>query len=312
MAKAIPGEAELHQTAPDLAPPKTGAFRLNFAPHLGFPTPATPLFAELVGSADPEAHIAFAALHGFRCIQDPFAAGRSIEEQVRIGRAAAAAGVGLGCFVFAPIARALQPAWAATVPAARAALDEDVEAAIAIGRRLGSRHIAVITGADASRPRGEQVAAVIANLARLAERVSEAGMVICLEAVNAHRLPGMLLNHLADAADIVCAVGHPAVRLIFDTGHVHAMDGDVLGNLDRTWDLIELIQLADHPDRVEPGAGELDFVSIIDEIERRGFAGPVELEHGWSGPGREKQEHYLKWLGQWSAAGGGILHGDLA
>jgi len=287
-------------------------FRLDFAPHLGFPTPDKPLFGTLAGSAAPEAQIALAAAHGFQRVQDPFTARRSEAEQASLGEAARAAGLGLGCFVYAPMERAMAPAWSAVDGATREALEEDVDAAIAIGRRIGSRHIAVLTGTDPARSRAEQVHAMTANLARLADRVAQAGMMLCVEAVNAQRLPQMLLHHLADAIDVVRGAGHPAVRLIFDTAHIQAMDGDILGNLDRAWDLIELIQLADHPGRVEPGAGELNFVRIIDEIERRGFTGPVELEHGWAAPSAMAQEHYLQWLGRWGTSEERNTHGDVA
>lgn len=276
-------------------------FRLDFTPHIGFPTPATPLFGALVGDASPEAQIAFAAGQGFKRVQDPFLAQRPLAAQMEIARAVSNAGLGMGCFVYAPLERASRPQWSARDAASRAELDAEVEAAIAIGRRLGSRHIAVLTGAGPARTRDEQRRDMAANLSRLADRVQAAGMTLCVEAVNAHRLPQMLLHHFADSVEVVQAAAHPAVRLIFDTGHVQAMDGDILGNLDRAWDLIELIQLADHPGRVEPGAGELNFERIIDEIERRGFKGPVELEHGWSAPGAQLQSDYLKWLGRWAS-----------
>jgi hydroxypyruvate isomerase len=286
-------------------------FRLDFAPHLGFPTPETPLFRALAGSIAPDAHIALAAKHGFRCVQDPFAASRSVEEQARVGQAAKAAGLRLGCVVYAPIEVAFQPGWCAADATTRAALDADMEAAIEMARRIGSDYIAVFTGTDPARTRSEQRYAMTANLARLADRVADAGMKICIEAVDGNRLPHMLLHHLGDAMDIVRGVGHPAVRLIFDTAHVQAMDGDLLGNLDRSWDLIELIQLADHPGRGEPGTGELNFVTIIDEIERRGFSGPVELEHGWATPGVESEERYLRWLERWASSGERKLRDEL-
>jgi len=279
------------------------SFRLDFAPHLGFPTPAMPLFAELVGDVGVEAQIEFAAENGFRSVQDPFVARRSEAEQGRLGEVAALAGITPTCFVYAPIERASEPHWSAVGAAERAGLARDVDAAISIGRRIGSRHIAVLTGADPIRENMEQRAAMAANLRRLAGRVADAGMVLCVEAVDGRRLPRMLLHHLPDAMEVVRAADHPAVRLIFDFAHVQAMDGNVLTNMDAAWDMIELIQLADHPGRVEPGAGELDFVRLIDEIERRGFAGPCELEHRWSAPGPEIQKAYLEWLGRWSSIG---------
>lgn len=275
-------------------------YRLKFAPHLGFPTPDCPLFPSLAEGTSPEAQIAFAVAQGFKCIQDPFAARRSFEQQQAIGVSAAAAGLAVSCFVYAPVERASQTGWLAMDAAGRAALDSDIEEAVGIGRRLGSQHIAVLTGFSEDRSLKEQGHALTENLARSADRVAAAGMTLNVEAVNSHRLPQMLLHHFADAVDVVRNAAHPAVRLIFDTAHLQAMDGDVLGNMDRAWDLIELIQLADHPGRVEPGQGELNFETIIDEIERRGFSGPVELEHGWASPGLESERRYLQWLDRWS------------
>lgn len=287
-------------------------FRLDFAPHIGFPTPDAPLFGALVGDNSAEAQIAFAAAQGFRRVQDPFAAQRSEEMQLRVGRAAKDAGVGLGCFVYASMERASQPRWSAPDPASRDALDADLADAIAIGRRIGSRHIAVLTGTDPARTAAEQRATMAANLARLADRVADAGMVLCIEAVNARRLPQMLLHHFAEAIEVVRRADHSAVRLIFDTAHTQAMDGDILGAMDAAWDLIEVIQLADHPGRLEPGAGELNFVRIITEIDRRGFAGPVELEHGWSQPGANLQQAYLDWLRRWASSNERNADGDIA
>lgn len=276
------------------------SFRLDFAPHLGFPTPEMPLFGALAGDTDPAAQIEFAAAHGFRRVQDPFTAQRTEAAQRRIGDAAAAAGMELGCFVYASLERASRPSWSAVERAGRAALAHEVEAAIDVGRRLRSRYIAVLTGTDPSRTREEQRVAMAANLAWLADRVAAEGMMLCVEAVSAKRLPHLLLHHFAHAVDVVRGANHPAVRLIFDVAHVQAMDGDILGHLDAAWDLIELVQLADHPGRVEPGAGELNFVRLIDELVRRKFTGPCELEHVWSVPGADVQRAYLQWLRRWA------------
>jgi hydroxypyruvate isomerase len=275
-------------------------FRLDFAPHLGFPTPETPLFGALAGDMTPERQIEFSAANGFKRVQDPFTARRSEAQQRRVGDAASAAGIGLGCFVYAPMERCLEPWWSAAETSTRDALEADLDEAVAIGRRIGSRYIAVLTGSDVERPKAEQRAAMAANLRRFADRVANEGMMLCVEAVSAKRLPQMLLHHFADAIEVVRGANHPAVRLIFDFAHVQAMDGDILGNLDAAWDLIELIQIADHPGRVEPGAGELNFVRLIDELERRNFTGPCELEHLWSAPGAEVQQDYLDWLGRWA------------
>lgn len=273
-------------------------FKLDFTPHLGFPGPALPLFDKLVGSAHPVDHLRFAADQGFRRVQDPFAAARDEAEQTLIGRTAVELGLSLGCFVYAPLDVARRPLWVGTDTAE---LDEHVDRGFAIAGRLGTRYVAVLTGKDPARPREDQIVAFTDNLQRIGRRAASEGLVLCVEAVHGRRLPNMLLNHILEADKVVRDAGLASVRLIFDFGHVQAMDGDLLHHLDQVWDQIEIVQVADNPDRVEPGAGEINVGRLLDTLVAREFAGPCELEHGWAARTPERQRAYLDWLKNWSA-----------
>lgn len=268
---------------------------LRFAPHISFGGLDKPLFAHSARSVDPVDQIRFAQGEGFAGVQDPFAAQRSSSEQSRIGEALAHHGLESGCFVYAPLDQ-LTTAWGSPDPAVRPDLMADIDRAIEIADRLHSRHIAIIGPADSDRPRSQQMEAMSENLRFVADRAERAGKILCLESLNARRLPSMLIHHILDAHAIVEKVASPAVRLIFDFGHVQAMDGDILHHLDLTWDAIELFQIADNPGRVEAGAGELNFVTIFAEIEKRGYSGLLELEHHWSKPGIEGEKAGLAML----------------
>jgi hydroxypyruvate isomerase len=112
----------------------------------------------------------------------------------------------------------------------------------------------------------------------------------------------MLLHHIADACAIVDAVDSPAVRLIFDTAHVQAMDGEVVRQLETAWDRVAIVQLADTPGRIEPGSGEIEFAEVLAVLKGRRFGGLVELEFGWSMPGRETEQAFLEVLRRFDAA----------
>jgi hydroxypyruvate isomerase len=88
----------------------------------------------------------------------------------------------------------------------------------------------------------------------------------------------MILNHFGDAWQVVKAVDSPSVKLLFDTGHVAPMDGDVLATLKRAWDEIAIIQVADNPDRCELGMGELNWVNLFRTLNGLGYTGLIELE----------------------------------
>jgi hydroxypyruvate isomerase len=106
----------------------------------------------------------------------------------------------------------------------------------------------------------------------------------------------MLLHHLGDALRVVRAVDRPSVRLILDTAHVQAMDHDAAAQLEAAWDAIEIVQIADHPGRFEPGSGSVDFERVFGVLGARGYRGLVELEHGWRLPGPESEHRGLETL----------------
>src|SRR6202034_4466641 len=98
-------------------------------------------------------------------------------------------------------------------------------------------------------------------------------------------LPGMLLGHFAEGCEIARASGHPAVRMMFDTAHVQSMDGDLISQIERAWDLIEIVQIANHPGRTEPEIGEINIAAALKRVYQLGYRGLVELEHVWANPG---------------------------
>jgi len=187
-----------------------------------------------------------------------------------------------GCVVYAAREKIRAPLWATNGPDVRASLAPQLTAAIEAARRIRARCLVVLSGALPNVPVTLQFAAMVENLRWAADIAGKAGMILCLESISAKSIPNMLLHHIGEAYAAVKAVNHPALKLVFDTSHVQIMDGDILANLDAVWDEVALVQLADNPGRLEPGTGELNFVNILGALKARGYAGLIELEHGWS------------------------------
>ena len=272
------------------------AWTLRYASHLGYRTPDAPLFRDSVGSLDPEAHVAFAAELGLAGVQYALARSRPPAEREAAARALARYGLETGCVVYTTRERLTAPLWGSTGREARAVLESELVQAFETAKQVSARHLAVLSGADPRLPLTYQRTAMVENLRWAAALAERAGVTLLLEAVSSRNLPSMLLHHVADAHAMVRAVDSPAVRLIFDTGHVQAMDGDLLGHLDACWDAVALVQIADHPGRLEPGSGEINFGAILRELHRRKFRGLVELEHHWSGPGRAVEQQGMDFL----------------
>ena len=239
------------------------AWVLRYASHLGYRSADAPLYRHIVGSPDRVAHVEFAADLGFCGVQYALARARPVAEQEAVARALSQHDLETGCVIYTTRDKLVLPLWIATGPEARATLEAELRAAFQTAKRVNSRYLAVLSGADARLPLNYQRTAMIENLIWAAELAERAGVILCLESINRRNLPNMILHHIGDAYQVVKAVGSPAVRLIFDTAHVQAMDGDLLANLEACWDAISLVQIADNPGRLEPGSGELNFATIL-------------------------------------------------
>jgi hydroxypyruvate isomerase len=272
------------------------SWNLRYAAHLGFRSLETPLFPASAGSADPLAQIDFAASIGFAGIQDPWFATRPRATQDDIVARVAVLGLAAGCVVCGTPASIRTPLWNAPGDAARSRLESELRSAFDAARRLGARQIAVLTGLDPDQPRERQIETMIDRLAWAAALAESEGVCLCLEPTNARTLTGMLLSHFDEGCTVARAAGHPAVRMIFDTAHVQSMDGDLVGRLERAWDLVEIVQIANHPSRTEPEVGEIQMATILRKVHAMGYRGLVELEHLWAQPGVAAERRGLDWL----------------
>ncbi|RYF82096.1 MAG: hypothetical protein EOO29_08265 [Comamonadaceae bacterium] len=275
---------------------------LRYAPHLGYRPPFDPLFSALVGSDDAVAHVAFAAEQGFAGVLCAAARRWSAREQQRVGQAIAQHGLLAGCVLYTTFDQLKNTSWATDSEDARRWIAAELAQATAAAQRVGARQLAVLGGAHVDQPIGPQREAFVQNLRVAADHVARDGLVLCLETLNGHTVPGMLLHHMPDALAVVRAVNHPSVRLIFDTAHVQAMDSNVLAELEAAWDHVEIVQLADCPGRLEPGTGQVDFAGVLNVLARRGYKGLVELEHGWAQPGADNEQRGLEYLRRLDAA----------
>ena len=254
-------------------------FNLRYAPHLGYLSPV-PQFAQTVGGSDPYDHARFAHDQGFAGLFHPWAGSASPQQLDRFRKGLEDFQLEAGALAYAPFDEALKPFWVSDKGADRDHLLELVTSSVALARALGSRTIAVLIMAIDGVSMAEQLEIARDNLSRAADIAARDDVALGIEPMIA--VPGMLLQSAYSTAELVGQVNHPAVGLLFDTGHVAAMDGDVLKAQQELEDVICAYQLADMPGRTEPGSGNLDFVPLLARLIKQGHRGLVELEHGWS------------------------------
>lgn len=265
------------------------AWSLRYTAHLGYAPPSfQPQFARTCRSVDPRALIGFAASLGMAGILYPWAIDRPDDEVDAVSSALADTGLACSCIIALPPELAMSPIWADAGKAGRDRLEPAIAKAAVLARRLGSSTLAVLLAADAQRSPDAQTEHVARNLRRAARVAADHGVALGVEPMIL--LPGMLLRTTRETVDLLDQVDHPAAGMIFDSGHVAAMDGDIIAAYRLAARHVRLVQLADAPGRVEPGAGALDLVRLAADVVNDGYRGLIDLEHGWLDETRAGEE----------------------
>jgi hydroxypyruvate isomerase len=150
----------------------------------------------------------------------------------------------------------------------------------------------VVPGLRAPRlDTGYQTATLVETLREAAAILEPHDLVMVLEPLNTRRdHPGQFLTHTAQAYQICRAVDSPACKILFDAYHQQITEGNLTPNLDRAWDEIAYLQVADHPGRNEPTTGEIDYRHVFAYLHEKGYDGIVGMEHGMAGEGREGEQ----------------------
>ncbi|XWX05431.1 TIM barrel protein [Aggregatilineales bacterium SYSU G02658] len=137
---------------------------------------------------------------------------------------------------------------------------------------LGGNRIATLT-------REEQLAVAVQTHQALCLEASQRGLTLTLEPQNPRDTPYYLFHTSADAIAHIQQVNHPTLRLQYDVYHMQIAEGDITTRLRALLPLIAHIQIADVPQRLHPGTGELNYAFIFNVLEQIGYAGYVGLEY---------------------------------
>jgi len=131
---------------------------------------------------------------------------------------------------------------------------------------------------DAGETRAVALARAQACWAAVAERAAKAGVIYCVEPLSSEQTP--LVNTLAEAAEIVAAVGNPALKSMLDCSSAGQMEKESLAQLADRWlpkGLLAHVQVNDR-NRQGPGQGEDRFAPLIAALIRNGYTGDIAVE----------------------------------
>jgi sugar phosphate isomerase/epimerase len=118
-------------------------------------------------------------------------------------------------------------------------------------------------------------------LTELGEHARREGVEIYLEPLN--RYEDHMVNTLADAAALCVETGLPTVKVAADSYHMNIEESDLSDALRQAAPYLGHVQVSDS-NRLEPGAGHLDWPAILGTLDEIGYAGSIAVECRLSGP----------------------------
>jgi len=122
---------------------------------------------------------------------------------------------------------------------------------------------------------------LLTALTTLGEHAQREGVLIMLEPLN--RYEDYLVNRLQDAVELVRATGLASVRVVADTYHGSIEEADPCAAVLRAAPYLAHVQVSD-TNRLEPGAGHLEWPPLLGALRSCGYAGDLALECRLSGP----------------------------
>ena len=228
--------------------------------------------------------------------------------QEKIGKLLAELKMKMGVFVaYADFER---PTFAVANAEYKAEVLQGIREAVEIAGRCGAKFVTVVPGSvdqQSSQTEkwnkyggrrlawGYQTANVIQLLRECSAILEPHGLTMVLEPLNWYANHGGVFLQRSDQAYAICkAVDSPACKILFDIYHQQITEGNLIPNIDQSWDEIGYFQCGDNPGRKEPGTGEIHYANVFQHIQdRAGKEGRdfiMGMEHGNSIKGREGEQ----------------------
>lgn len=161
----------------------------------------------------------------------------------------------------------------------RALAERIIEAEIDLAADLGAPFVVLTTGrlhVLAPLPRSEALGLITDAYGRLADRATQAGIVLLVEP-----LPYGFLARSNELRELICTIDSPGLAMVYDVANVVAFE-DPCAGLRAVKDELRLVHVSDStPEEwahTSPGRGEIDFASVAATLHEIGYTGPTVYE----------------------------------
>lgn len=254
-------------------------FNLDYAPHLG-------MFRSHAGE-DPIDQLNFMADQGFKAFEDNGMKGRAVALQEEMAATMTKRNIRMGVFVAHTIYWT-EPNLASGNKDLQNEFLKEIRESVEVAKRVNAKWMTVVPGyVDQRLNMQYQTANVIESLRRAADILEPHGLTMVLEPLNFRDHPGLFLSESPQAYQICKAVDSASCKILFDIYHQQIQEGNLIPNIEASWDEIAYFQVGDNPGRNEPTTGEINYKNVFKYIHSKGFDGIVGMEHGNSLQGKK-------------------------
>ena len=255
------------------------AYNLNYAPHFG-------MFKNHAGS-DIFNQLEFIKDQGFRAFEDNGMKNRDTKTQEKIGNFLLNNNMKMGVFVAHEIYWN-EPNLASGDLNKRKEFLNDISTSIDVAKRVNAKWMTVVPGhLDLRKDMNYQTQNVIETLKQASGLLEKHNLTMVLEPLNFRDHPGLFLTESPQAFQICKAVNSRSCKILFDIYHQQIQEGNLIPNIEASWNEIAYFQIGDNPGRNEPTTGEINYKNIFKYIYNKGFNGVLGMEHGNSIKGLE-------------------------
>ena len=254
-------------------------YNLNYAPHFG-------MFKNHAGS-DIFNQLEFIKDQGFKAFEDNGMKNRDVKTQEIIGNFLSKNNMKMGVFVAHKIYWN-EPNLASGDLNKRSEFLNDISTSVDVAKRLNAKWMTVVPGhLDLRKDMNYQTQNVIETLKQASELLEKHNLTMVLEPLNFRDHPGLFLTESPQAFQICKAVNSKSCKILFDIYHQQIQEGNLIPNIEASWNEIAYFQIGDNPGRNEPTTGEINYKNIFKYIYDKGFNGVLGMEHGNSLKGLE-------------------------
>jgi hydroxypyruvate isomerase len=164
-------------------------------------------------------------------------------------------------------------------PAQRDALLAEVRAKLPVLEELESNKLILLSGDKVPGLSHQQMHdSCVEGLKRAADLAAPKKIGLLLENIDPLENPKYFLTSVSEGFDIVRSTSAPNVKFLYDFFHDQIAEGNLLAKLEKNFNQVGVVHVADVPGRHDPGTGEINYPNIFRKLGQLGFNGYVAME----------------------------------